>query len=296
MFLSLVQYGLDRITVWFVLLDQYHSVRISDKRLTPKHYQVTNKMSESIPSKPIKDESIPANALEETKVVLEAEKPEEKPEEALVEETPLKTVDEEHADDDTGKEVVEEDEVEPEPVYKPIKKVLTGKKDILVRKVIVNITTGASGEPLEKAMTLLHNITGQRSTARRAKQTIRNWGIRKGEPISCLVTLRGDSAMDFLKKGFNAVRNRINPKSFDRNGNFAFGIKEHIDIAGQRYDPNLGIIGMDVMVNLERQGYRVNRRRRARARVGHSHRITKEEAMEYVKNSFGVKVAVPVER
>ena len=257
-----------------------------------------NEMSESIPSKPIKDESIPADAIEEKKEVLEVKKPKDKPEEASVEETTLETVDEEDTDEDTEEEVVEEEieEVEPEPVYKPIKKIMTGKRDILVRKVIVNITTGASGEPLDKAMTLLQSITGQKSTARRAKQTIRDWGIRKGEPIACLVTLRGDNATEFLKKGFTAVRNRIHPKSFDRTGNFAFGIKEHIDIPGQRYDPNLGIIGMDVMVNLERQGYRVKRRRRARARVGHSHRITKEEAMEYVKSSFGIEVSIPVER
>jgi len=77
-----------------------------------------------------------------------------KPEEAPVEETPLDTVDEEDTDDDTEEEVVEEEieEVEPEPVYKPIKKTMTGKRDIFLHKVIVNIATGASGEPLDKAM------------------------------------------------------------------------------------------------------------------------------------------------
>ena len=252
-------------------------------------------MSEIIPSKTKKDESIPVDVIIEKKEFLVDEKLEEKIEVTSIEETPFETVDKEDADEDT-EELVKEVDIEPEPVYKPIEKVFTGKRDIMVRKVIVNITTGASGEPLDKAMTLLQNITGQKSTSRRAKQTIRNWGIRKGEPISCLVTLRGNNAMDFLKKGFTAVRNRIHPKSFDRNGNFAFGIKEHIDIPGQRYNPNLGIFGMDVMVNLERQGYRINRRRRARARVGHNHRITKEEAIEYVKKSFKVEVVIPVER
>lgn len=165
-------------------------------------------------------------------------------------------------------------------------------REMKVGKVVVNISTGQSGEPLEKAMTILENMTGQRPCTRRARQTIRSFGIRRREPIACLVTLRGDRAEEFLRKGFSAVGNRINPRSFDRNGNFAFGISEHIDIPGQRYDPNLGIIGMDVAVALERPGYRVARKRRARSKVGRSHRVTKEEAIEFIKNRFGVEVGL----
>jgi large subunit ribosomal protein L5 len=168
-------------------------------------------------------------------------------------------------------------------------------REIKVGKVVVNITTGQSGESLERAMTILENLTGQRPCTRQAKQTIRTFGIRKNEPIACLVTLRGGRAEDFLRKGLMAVGNRINLHSFDQNGNFAFGIKEHIDIPGQRYDPNLGITGMDVMVTMERPGYRVARKRRARSRVGWSHRVTREEAIEFIKNRFGVEVGPPSE-
>ena len=192
--------------------------------------------------------------------------------------------------------VEEEDEVEPEPVWLPPKKKIFTMRDIIIGKLIINITTGASGEPLEKAKTVLRNMVEQQPCERRAKQTIRTWSIRKGEPISCLVTLRGTKAEDFLKRGFTAVRNRISPRSFDRDGNFAFGIKEHIDIPGERYNPNLGIIGMDVIVNLERPGYRVKRKRRARSRIGHTHRVTRDEAMEFVKSKYGVEVELPVER
>ncbi|UCH58193.1 MAG: 50S ribosomal protein L5 [Candidatus Bathyarchaeota archaeon] len=168
-------------------------------------------------------------------------------------------------------------------------------RDLKIGKVVVNITTGQSGEPLEKAMTILENLTGQRPCTRRAKQTIRTFGIRRNEPISCMVTLRGSKAEEFLRKTFLAVGNRINPRSFDRSGNFAFGIREHIDIPGERYDPNLGIVGMDVMATVERPGYRVSRRRRARSKVGTSHRVTREESIEFIKQSFGVEVRLASE-
>jgi large subunit ribosomal protein L5 len=164
-----------------------------------------------------------------------------------------------------------------------------------IGKVVVNISTGQSGEPLNRAINLLENLTGQRPCTRRAKQTIRTFGIRRNEPIACMVTLRGDRAEDFLIKALEAVGNRIPPRSFDKQGNFAFGIREHIDIPGTRYDPRLGIIGMDVMVTIERTGYRVTRRRRIKSNVGRSHLVSRDEAMEFIKNRFGTEVVLPSE-
>jgi large subunit ribosomal protein L5 len=163
-------------------------------------------------------------------------------------------------------------------------------KQLKIGKVVVNISVGASGEPLDNAMTILRRITEQEPCQRVAKQTIRGWGIRKSEPMACLVTLRGEKADEFLQRAFRAVGNRVNPRSFDRNGNFAFGIKEHIDLPGTRYDPSLGITGMDVNVTLERPGYRVSRRKRAQSKVGSAHRVTPEESMTYIAEKYGVKV------
>jgi large subunit ribosomal protein L5 len=163
-------------------------------------------------------------------------------------------------------------------------------KDLSVEKVVVNISVGASGEPLDNAMTILKQIANQQPAQRTAKQTIRQWGIRKNEPVACMVTLRGERADTFLRKAFTAIRNTINERSFDTHGNFAFGISEHIDIPGTRYDPNLGITGMDVMVSLKRPGFRVSKRKRARSKVGTRHRVTPAEAMDYVSQTYGVKV------
>jgi len=190
-----------------------------------------------------------------------------------------------------GEEAPAEVEVPPKPKVQGPRSM----RGLKIGKVVVNITQGQSGEPLDRAMTILESLTGQRPSTRRAKQTIRTWGIRRNEPIACMVTMRGEKAEDFLRKVFPAVGNRINPRSFDRNGNFAFGIREHIDIPGQRYDPSLGIVGMDVMATVERPGYRVSRRRRARSRVGQSHRVIREESIEFIKQSFGVEVGLPSE-
>ncbi len=163
-------------------------------------------------------------------------------------------------------------------------------KQIQLDKVVVNISVGQSGQPLINAMTILEQLTNQRPCQRVAKQTVRQFGIRKGEPIACLVTLRGEKAEEFLTKALRAARNQIKAKNFDDNGNFAFGISEHIDIPGTRYDPNLGIVGMDVVVTLERPGYRVKRRKRGRTKVGSIHRVSKDEGIEFIKEKFGIEV------
>jgi len=159
-----------------------------------------------------------------------------------------------------------------------------------IGKVVVNISVGESGEQLQRAMTVLERLVGQKPCQRIAKKTIRDWGIRKKEPIACVVTLRDDRATEFVRKSLNAVGNRLSRSSFDVNGNFSFGIKEHIEIHGVRYDPSLGVFGMDVCVALEKPGYCVSRRRFRKARVGKRHRLTPEEAVEYVKETFGIEV------
>ena len=165
-------------------------------------------------------------------------------------------------------------------------------KEIRIDKVVVNISVGQSGQPLSNAMTILEQVTGQQPNQRVAKQSIRPWGIRKGEPMACAVTLRGEKANSFLMKAFNAVRHRLNPRSFDKEGNFSFGIREHIDLPGTRYDPQMGIIGMDVSVALERPGYRVSRRKRTRSKVGKSHRVSPDEARDFISETYDIKMGL----
>lgn len=159
-----------------------------------------------------------------------------------------------------------------------------------IEKVTVNCSVGESGARLERAAKILEALTGQKPQIRKAKKTVKGFGIHKGEPIALRVTLRKQRAVDFLTRALRAVNNTIKSSSFDSNGNFSFGIKEHLDIPGTKYDPALGIIGMDVCVHISRPGLRVSLRRRARSSIGKRHRVTPEEAMEYVKQNFNVKI------
>ncbi len=159
-----------------------------------------------------------------------------------------------------------------------------------IDKVVVNLSVGKSGEPLEKAAKVLNELTSHAPCKRKAKQSIRDFGIRKGEPIACIVTLREQEAIDFLNKVLPVVDRKISRKSFDRNGSFSFGIKEHIEIQGVKYDPDIGIFGMDVCVAMARPGYRIKNRRRERTKIGSRHVLTPEESMIFVKDTLGVEI------
>jgi len=159
-----------------------------------------------------------------------------------------------------------------------------------IEKVVVNLSVGKSGEPLEKASKVLKELTNQTPVKKKAKKTIRDFGIRQGEPIACVVTLRKQKAIDFLKKVLPVIENKISRSSFDKQGNFAFGLKEHIEIAGVKYDPDVGIFGMDVCVTMSRPGYRVKNRRKGKAPLGSKHVLTPEEAVVFVKQTLGVEI------
>lgn len=160
-----------------------------------------------------------------------------------------------------------------------------------IAKVTVNIGVGESGERLYKAAKVLEEITGQKPVFRRAKKTIKDFGIKKGENIAVMVTLRKQRAIEFLKKAFEAIGYKLRASQFDPFGNVSFGIKEHILIPGTRYDPEIGIFGMDVAITIERPGYRIVRRRRCKKkRIPRRHRVTPEEAMLLLHEMFGVRI------
>ena len=159
-----------------------------------------------------------------------------------------------------------------------------------VEKIVINMGIGESGEVLEKAEKLLKELADQSPVKTKAKRTNREFGIRKGEPIGVKVTLRKGKAQTFLGRAFEAVEKTLQERNFDNKGNFAFGIKEHIDLPGVKYNPKVGIFGMDVAVTLERCGYRIKRRKREKRPIHHRDYIPKEEAISFVKETYGVSV------
>ena len=163
-------------------------------------------------------------------------------------------------------------------------------KRIRVDKVVINIGVGRSGEPIDKARNALLELTGQQPAVRGAKKTVRDFGIHKGEPIGVIVTLRREPAIDFLKRIIAAKGNVLKFSSFDIYGNISVGIHEHIDIPGTKYNPEIGIFGMDVNIALTRPGYRIAKKSRNSAKIGKTHRINREEAIEFFKQEYGAGV------
>jgi large subunit ribosomal protein L5 len=163
-------------------------------------------------------------------------------------------------------------------------------KRIGVDKIVINIGVGKSGEPIDKAKKALLELTGQQPAVRGAKKTVRDFGIHKGEPIGTIVTLRREPALEFLRRVIAAKKNVLKASSFDNYGNISLGIHEHIDIPGTKYNPEIGIFGMDVNVVLSRPGYRIAKRSRKSAQIGRTHRINKEEAIDFFKQEFGAEV------
>ena len=168
------------------------------------------------------------------------------------------------------------------------------KKEVLfsprIEKVTINIGVGEAGERLKKAETVLQNITGQKPVETLSKTTNKDWGIRKMMPIGCKVTLRGKKADEFLKEALNTRHNKIAEYSFDDEGNLSFGIPDHTLFKTQKYDPNIGVFGMDICVTMEKPGYRVKRRRIARRKIPHRHRVTKEETIKFFTEKYNVEV------
>ena len=163
-------------------------------------------------------------------------------------------------------------------------------KKISIAKVVLNMGVGKSGEPIEQAKRALEQIAGQKPNSRNAKATQRDWGVHKGEPIGVAVTLRRQTAIELIKRLFTAKGNQINGSSFDNFGNLSFGIKEHIDIPGVKYDPQIGILGLNVSISLTRPGFNIRFRSKHKASVGNHHRITSEEAKAFLTKEFGIEV------
>jgi len=159
-----------------------------------------------------------------------------------------------------------------------------------VEKVVVNIGVGEAGEKLVKAEKVLEMVTHQKPLRTISKTTNKDLGIRWGMPIGCKVTIRKKAAEEFLKTAFWVKENKITSYSFDPQGNFSFGISDYTDFPGQKYNPEIGIFGMDISVVLARPGRRVSERSRASRRIPHSHRLTRQDALDWVKRKYAVEV------
>ena len=167
---------------------------------------------------------------------------------------------------------------------------MSAMKEIYVDKVVVHMGVGESGERLVKAEDLVKRITGQKPVRTVAKRTQPAFGIRKGAPIGCKVTLRRENAEKFVRTALDIVDRRLALSQFDRTGNVSFGIEEHTDFPGMSYDPAIGIYGMDINVVLEYKGVRIARRSVERRKLPMDQKVTKEDAVAFMRERYQVEV------
>lgn len=163
-------------------------------------------------------------------------------------------------------------------------------RKIGIGKITLNIGAGKDQNKLEKGTKLLKRITGIEPVKTITQKRIAGWGLRPGLPIGCKITLRGESAKKMIVRLLDSKENKLKLTQFDNAGNISFGIHEYIDIKDVTYDPEIGIMGLEACITLERPGYRIKRRQILKKKISKTHRISREEAIDFMKSNFKIKM------
>ncbi|MDP2947264.1 MAG: 50S ribosomal protein L5 [Nanoarchaeota archaeon] len=159
-------------------------------------------------------------------------------------------------------------------------------REIKLEKVILNI--GGTGEKLDKGFILLEKISGRKPVKVKATKRIPTWQVRPGLEVGTKVTLRGNDAIELLKRLLPAIDNTIKEKQIQNNF-FSFGIPEYIEIPTLEYIREVGIMGLEVTVVFERAGKKVERKKIKRGKARRL-TITRAEIESYLESKFKTKI------
>ena len=160
-------------------------------------------------------------------------------------------------------------------------------RNITIEKITLNMGCGTKVKT-EDAKFIIETLSNKKAVITRTNKRT-TFNVPKNKPIGAKVTIR-EGCEEFLKRILEAREMRIPESCFDLNGNVNFGVKEYIEVPGMEYEPKIGILGFNVCVTLERPGFRIKKKKNFK-KIGKNHKITKNEAIEYVKENFGVEIA-----
>ncbi len=162
-------------------------------------------------------------------------------------------------------------------------------REVRLNKVTVNIGIGDNEDRFQNAKALLEKLTGRIAVATKSKHREPELKIRKGQIIGAMVTLRNKEASELLRRALDANNNTVYESSV-ANNSVNFGVSEYIYFSGVKYDPKIGMLGLNVNGSFGRMGKRVETRKRGASRVSRSHRdVSREEIMNYMQSKYGVK-------
>jgi large subunit ribosomal protein L5 len=159
-------------------------------------------------------------------------------------------------------------------------------KKIKLEKVILNI--GGVAEKLDKGVILLETISGKKAVRVKAIKRIPTWNVRPGLEVGTKVTLRGEDAINMVKKLLPAIDNTLKEKQIQPNC-FSFGIHEYIEIPGVEYIREVGIMGFEVTVVFSRAGKAVEKKKIKRGKTRRL-TVTREEIENYLITKFNTEI------
>ncbi len=163
-------------------------------------------------------------------------------------------------------------------------------RNVQVEKLTLNIGTGKDQDELNRATDLLEHITGIEPVKTHAKKRVPSWGIRPGLPIGCKITLRGEEAEELIDDLLAAKDYKLPASCFDEHGNISFGVQEYIDVEGVEYDPDIGMMGFQASITLERPGYRVKKRKAEQSDMDKDHKVDQNDAIAFMEDEYDVEV------
>lgn len=159
-------------------------------------------------------------------------------------------------------------------------------RTIKIDKLTLNFGAGKDQKALEKGAALLKQLTGIEPVKTITVKRIPSWGLRPGLPVGAKITLRGQAAEDMCRRLLTARDFKLRQSNIDTMGNVSFGLKEYLDIPGAKYDPAIGMIGLECSLTLKRAGYRVRDRKLRKGHISLKHRVSQEDATAFMKERF----------